>query len=104
MKDSTVRQVMREMGRKGGKRRLETMTANERKEIARRAAEMSARVRRGRKELVALSARDKKTIEALVRILSSGHRVAISAVRQHIKAFDLLVQVDAMRGETPAGL
>jgi hypothetical protein len=36
---------MREMGRKGGKRRLETMTPEERSESARKAAAASAKVR-----------------------------------------------------------
>ena len=36
---------MREMGRKGGKRRLETMTPEERTEAARKAAAKSAEVR-----------------------------------------------------------
>jgi hypothetical protein len=41
----TVSDVMREMGRKGGKRRLETMTAAERSEIAKKGAAASAKVR-----------------------------------------------------------
>jgi hypothetical protein len=36
---------LREMGRKGGKRRLETMTAEERSTIAKKAAARSAEVR-----------------------------------------------------------
>ena len=46
---TTIIKVMRELGRrggkKGGKRRLETMTAEERKEIARKAGLKSAEVR-----------------------------------------------------------
>ena len=46
MKDDTVSRVMREMGRKGGKRRMQTMTADERSRIARKAAAASVKVRR----------------------------------------------------------
>jgi hypothetical protein len=45
MKESTVSRVMRDMGRKGGKRSLETMTAAERTARAKRAAAASAKVR-----------------------------------------------------------
>jgi len=40
-----MRTVMSEMGRKGGKRSLETMTAKQRHERARKAAAASAKVR-----------------------------------------------------------
>jgi hypothetical protein len=46
MKDDTVSRVMREMGRKGGKRRMQTMTADERSRIARKAAAASVKARR----------------------------------------------------------
>jgi general stress protein YciG len=49
----TVSEVMREMGRKGGKiggkRRLETLTPEERREIARRAGLKGAAARWGQK-------------------------------------------------------
>jgi hypothetical protein len=44
----TISRVMRRMGRKGGKRRLQTMTAAERSEVARKAAAKSAEVRSAR--------------------------------------------------------
>ena len=45
MNKKTVSDVMKEMGRKGGKRRLQTMTAGERSAIAKKAAAKSAEVR-----------------------------------------------------------
>jgi hypothetical protein len=51
MDKKTISEVMREMGRKGGKiggkRRLETMTPQERQEIARKAGEKGAKARWG---------------------------------------------------------
>lgn len=45
MNKKTVSDVMKQMGRKGGKRRLETMTPEQRTAIARKAAAKSAEVR-----------------------------------------------------------
>jgi hypothetical protein len=45
MKEDLLKKAMREMGSRGGKRRLETMTAQERSEVARKAAAKSAEVR-----------------------------------------------------------
>ena len=45
MKDKTVSEIMRRMGSKGGKRRMETMTAAERSKLAKKAAAASAKVR-----------------------------------------------------------
>ena len=45
MNKKTVSDVMKQMGRKGGKRRLETMTAEERSTVAKKAAAKSAEVR-----------------------------------------------------------
>jgi general stress protein YciG len=41
-----VSELMRQMGKKGGKRRLKTMTAEERQEVARKAGKASAEARR----------------------------------------------------------
>ena len=46
--DETISRVMSEMGKKGGKRRLKTMTAAERKAIARKAGLASAKARRAK--------------------------------------------------------
>jgi hypothetical protein len=43
--EDLLKKAMREMGSRGGKRRLETMTAEERSKIARKAAVKSAEVR-----------------------------------------------------------
>lgn len=45
VQEDLLKKAMREMGSRGGKRRLETMTAEERSEIARKAAVKSAEVR-----------------------------------------------------------
>lgn len=45
VKEDLLKKAMREMGSRGGKRRLQTMTAEERSEIARKAAAKSAEVR-----------------------------------------------------------
>jgi hypothetical protein len=44
MDKETIRQVMAEMGRKGGKARLKTMSPEERRERALKAAEAAAKV------------------------------------------------------------
>jgi hypothetical protein len=44
--DDTISRFMSEMGRKGGKRRLKTMTAAARKAVARKAGLASAKARR----------------------------------------------------------
>jgi hypothetical protein len=49
MNKKTVSEVMRQMGKKGGKRRLETMTAQERKDIARQGGLASAERRKKKK-------------------------------------------------------
>jgi hypothetical protein len=48
VKDETVSRVMQEMGRKGGKRRLETMSFEERSAIAKKAAAKSVAVRKAK--------------------------------------------------------
>jgi hypothetical protein len=48
VKEKTISAVMREMGRKGGKRRMQTMTKAERKALSKKAAVESARVRAAR--------------------------------------------------------
>jgi len=45
VQEDLLKKAMREMGSRGGKRRLETMTAQERSEVARKAAAKSAEVR-----------------------------------------------------------
>ena len=45
MKESMVSRIMREMGRKGGKRSMETMTPAERTARAKKAAAASAKMR-----------------------------------------------------------
>jgi hypothetical protein len=45
VKEDLLKKAMREMGSRGGKRRLQTMTAEQRSEIARKAAAKSAQVR-----------------------------------------------------------
>ncbi|MGI9070873.1 MAG: hypothetical protein ACR2JB_06005 [Bryobacteraceae bacterium] len=45
MKEDLLKKAMREMGSRGGKRRLETMTQEQRSELARKAAAKSAEVR-----------------------------------------------------------
>lgn len=45
MKEKTISEVMRQMGRRGGKKSLETLTPEERSERARKAAARSAEVR-----------------------------------------------------------
>ena len=45
MQKDAISRVMREMGRKGGKARLKKMTAEQRSEIAKKAAAASAKVR-----------------------------------------------------------
>jgi hypothetical protein len=45
MQKDAVSRVMREMGRKGGKARLKKMTAEQRSEIAKKAAAASVKVR-----------------------------------------------------------
>ncbi len=45
MKDDMASRIMRQMGRKGGKRSLETMTPEERTARAKKAAAASAKVR-----------------------------------------------------------
>jgi hypothetical protein len=59
MKGDLVSRVMREMGRKGGKRRLETMTPEQRSEVAKKAAAKSAEVRA--KKAAAKKASKRKT-------------------------------------------
>ena len=49
MKQSDISRFMSEMGKKGGKRRLKTMTAAERKALARKAGLASAKARRKKK-------------------------------------------------------
>ena len=44
-KDNAISRVMSQMGRKGGKRRMKTMTAEERQQIARKAGRASAKAR-----------------------------------------------------------
>jgi len=46
MNKETIRQVMAEMGRKGGKARLKTMTAEQRRERALKAAQAAGKVHR----------------------------------------------------------
>jgi len=48
MKENIISRVMAEMGRKGGKRSLETMTPKERIERAKKAAAKSAEARQKR--------------------------------------------------------
>lgn len=67
MKGDLVSRVMREMGRKGGKRRLETMTAEERSAIARKAAAKSAEVRSGK-------AAEKRRAESTRKGAAGGRR------------------------------
>jgi hypothetical protein len=45
MNEDLLKKAMREMGSRGGKRRLQTLTAEERSAIARKAAAKSADVR-----------------------------------------------------------
>jgi general stress protein YciG len=53
MKEDLLKKAMREMGSRGGKRRLETMTAEQRSEIARKGGESSAKVRAAKKAAAA---------------------------------------------------
>jgi hypothetical protein len=46
VKEKTISEVMKQMGRRGGKRSLETMTPEQRVERARKAAAKSAEVRK----------------------------------------------------------
>ena len=50
MKDSTVSRVMREMGSKGGKRAMETMTPAERTARAKKASAAAKKARAARKK------------------------------------------------------
>jgi hypothetical protein len=45
MKEDLLRKAMREMGSRGGKRRLETLTPEQRTEIAKKAGEKSGKAR-----------------------------------------------------------
>lgn len=45
MREDLLKAAMREMGSRGGKRRLETMTPEQRSAVARKAAAASAKVR-----------------------------------------------------------
>jgi hypothetical protein len=45
MKEDLLKKAMREMGSRGGKRRLESLTPGQRKEIARKAGEASGKAR-----------------------------------------------------------
>ena len=45
MKEDQIRRAMREMGSRGGKKRMGSLTAAERKALAKKASEASAKVR-----------------------------------------------------------
>jgi general stress protein YciG len=64
MDKKTISEVMREMGRKGGKiggkRRLETMTPQERQEIARKAGEKGAKARWGDQKTTSIKSKRAK--------------------------------------------
>jgi len=49
MKEKIISAVMRAMGRKGGKKRMEAMTPAERTDLAKKAAAKSAKLRSARK-------------------------------------------------------
>jgi general stress protein YciG len=49
VREELLKQAMREMGRRGGKKRLETLTPEERSEIARLAGKKSGQVRAAKK-------------------------------------------------------
>jgi len=51
MKEDQISKVMREMGSRGGKRRLETMTAAQRSAVAKKAAAASVKARKKKAKL-----------------------------------------------------
>jgi hypothetical protein len=48
--DAALSRYLAELGRKGGKKRLETMTPEERSKVARKAARASAKARKKKKK------------------------------------------------------
>lgn len=71
MDKKTISEVMREMGRKGGKiggkRRLETMTPQERREIARKAGLKGAKARWGNQNKAAIKSKSARRPDSTKR-------------------------------------